>query len=192
MNRLLNTRLSVNAKRNRWMALVASWIALSIAVSIIPAAFAANCEGLAGLSLPNTTITSAKAVAAGTFTAGRGQVSNLPAFCQVHGVIKPTAVSAIHFEVWMPDTNGNGKLQVAGNGSQPASQVDADHDILTAAVGWVEKGAAPEKIIATKYVDGAPAKGIALQLPLCMYPAVAKYKGSGDVKDASSFACVKP
>jgi hypothetical protein len=25
-----------------------------------------------------------------------------------------------------------------------------------------------------------------------MYPAVAKYKGSGDMKDASSFACVKP
>jgi feruloyl esterase len=77
-------------------------------------------------------------------------------------------------------------------GSQPASQVDADHDIMTAAVAWVEKGVAPEKIIATKYVDGAPAKGIALQRPLCMYPAVAKYKGSGDMKDASSFACVKP
>jgi hypothetical protein len=56
----------------------------------------------------------------------------------------------------------------------------------------VEKGVAPEKIIATKYVDGAPAKGIALQRPLCMYPAVAKYQGSGDMKDASSFACVKP
>ena len=70
--------------------------------------------------------------------------------------------------------------------------MDADHDIMTATIGWVGKGVAPEKIIATKYVDGAPAKGIALQRPLCMYPAVAKYKGSGDMKDACSFACVKP
>jgi feruloyl esterase len=76
--------------------------------------------------------------------------------------------------------------------SQAASQVDADHDILSAAMRWVEKGIGPEKIIATKYVDGTPAKGIALQRPLCMYPAVAKYKGSGDMKEASSFSCVKP
>ena len=64
-----------------------------------PAAFAGNCEALASLSLPNTTITSAKAVPAGAITAGRGQASNVPASCQVHGIIKPSSVSAIHFEV---------------------------------------------------------------------------------------------
>lgn len=76
--------------------------------------------------------------------------------------------------------------------SQPPPVVDADHDIMTAAVRWVEKGVGPEKIIGTKYIDGSVAKGIALQRPLCMYPAVAKYKGTGDLKDANSFACVKP
>lgn len=76
--------------------------------------------------------------------------------------------------------------------SQPAPVIDADHDIMTAAVRWVEKGVAPEKIIGTKYVDGSVAKGVALQRPLCMYPAVSKYKGTGDLKDASSFACMKP
>lgn len=63
---------------------------------------------------------------------------------------------------------------------------------MRAMTRWVEEGKAPEKIIAAKYVDGTPAKGIALERPLCMYPAVAKYKGSGDMKDASNFTCAKP
>jgi hypothetical protein len=91
------------------------------ALSIARMALAGNCEALTGLSIPDTTITSAKAVAAGPFAAGRGQASNLPAFCQVHGIIKPSSVSAIHFEVWMPDTNWNGSIQVAGNGGLAGS-----------------------------------------------------------------------
>ncbi len=88
---------------------------------ITPVAFAGTCESLASLALPNTTITSAKAVAAGPMSAGRGQASNVPASCQVHGIIKPTAVSAIHFEVWMPEQGWNGSLQVAGNGGLAGS-----------------------------------------------------------------------
>ena len=77
-----------------------------------------------------------------------------------------------------------------GTGQQaPASQRDADHEVLMSLERWVEKGTAPAKIIATKYVDGDAAKGVALQRPLCPYPQVAKYKGSGDLKDAANFAC---
>jgi len=84
---------------------------------LTPAAFAANCEGLATLPLPDTTITVAKSIPAGSFTpaGGRG-MENLPAFCEVHGVIKPTDASVIHFEVWMPAEGWNGKLEVPGNG----------------------------------------------------------------------------
>jgi hypothetical protein len=70
--------------------------------------------------------------------------------------------------------------------------LDADHDLVSAVARWVEKGVAPEKIIATKYVDNAPAKGVALQRPLCVYPQVVRYKGTGDMKDAANFECVKP
>jgi len=28
--------------------------------------------------------------------------------------------------------------------------------------------------------------------PLCPYPQIAKYKGSGSIDDAANFACVKP
>jgi feruloyl esterase len=92
--------------------------ALSIAVLCGMPAFAATCESLSGLTIANTTITVAKAIPAGSFKSeGAGQaIGNLPAFCEVHGILKPTPVSVIHFEVWMPVTNWNNKLQVVGNG----------------------------------------------------------------------------
>jgi feruloyl esterase len=71
----------------------------------------------------------------------------------------------------------------------PPSQEDADHDMLRALERWVEQGVAPARIVATKYVDNDRAKGVALQRPLCPYPQVTKYKGSGGLKDAASFAC---
>jgi feruloyl esterase len=79
----------------------------------------------------------------------------------------------------------------AFGGSTPSPVTDADHDLLSAAAQWRESGKAPEKIIATKYVDNRPGNGIALQRPLCVYPLVARYKGSGDMNDAASFACSK-
>jgi hypothetical protein len=62
-------------------------------------------------------------------------------------------------------------------------------DLFAAMAHWVEDGVAPAQVIATKYVDDAPAKGIALQRPLCAYPRKAWYKGSGDTSDAASFTC---
>ncbi len=44
--------------------------------------------------------------------------------------------------------------------------------------------------MATKYVDGDASKGVAFQRPLCPYPQVATYAGSGDINDAANFTCV--
>jgi hypothetical protein len=57
---------------------------------------------------------------------------------------------------------------------------------------WVEKGAAPGDIIATKYVDDDPSKGVQITRPLCPYPQIAKYKGTGDTNDAANFVCRTP
>ena len=96
---------------------IAKFAVSAAALWVIPAAFAANCEGLSGLTLENTTITVAKSIPAGSFKPGAGQaIANLPAFCEVHGVLKPTVVSAINFEVWLPSAGWNNKLQVVGNG----------------------------------------------------------------------------
>jgi feruloyl esterase len=66
---------------------------------------------------------------------------------------------------------------------------DAGHDAFTALTHWVEDGAAPAQIVATKFVGDDPAKGIAMQRPLCPYPQKAWYKGEGDTNDAGNFTC---
>src|SRR5271156_746090 len=82
----------------------------------------ADCEALSGLKIADTTITGAKSVAAGAFTvpdaraSGPNPFAGLPAFCKVHGVIKPSPSSAINFEVWLPLAGWNGRLQTVGNG----------------------------------------------------------------------------
>lgn len=78
----------------------------------------AQCEGLAGQKLPDTTITSAQTVTTGVFTppGWTNQIPNLPPFCRVAGVIAPTADSQIRFEVWLPLENWNGKFAGVGNG----------------------------------------------------------------------------
>jgi hypothetical protein len=71
-------------------------------------------------------------------------------------------------------------------------------DMLTPLVNWVEKGQAPEDIVASARGAGNPG-GVNSDLPagwaadrtrpLCTYPKVARYKGSGSLEVASSFVC---
>jgi len=77
----------------------------------------------------------------------------------------------------------------ANSFGQSAAPSDAQHDVHAALEQWVEKGAAPDKIIATKYVDDDHTKGVKFTRPLCPYPQSAKYKGTGDTNDAASFEC---
>lgn len=62
-------------------------------------------------------------------------------------------------------------------------------DGFGALVKWVEKGAAPDRIIATA---GQTSPWPNRERPLCAYPAVAQYTGKGDIEKAESFACVAP
>ncbi|HEY3704325.1 MAG TPA: tannase/feruloyl esterase family alpha/beta hydrolase [Terracidiphilus sp.] len=58
---------------------------------------------------------------------------------------------------------------------------------------WVEKGAPDDNVIATRFApQGNAAHQPSLTRPLCAYPTVPKYKGSGDINDAASFACAQP
>jgi len=54
----------------------------------------------------------------------------------------------------------------------------------------VEQGTAPEQIIATKYKGLSPATGVERTRPLCKYPQVAKWNGTGSTDDAANFSCV--
>lgn len=53
---------------------------------------------------------------------------------------------------------------------------------------WVEDGKAPDRIIASRPLEG----GAVRTRPLCPYPQIARYKGKGNTDDASNFDCVAP
>lgn len=75
---------------------------------------------------------------------------------------------------------------------QTGGDGDADHDVVAALEEWVEKGVAPQRIIATKFVDNDRTKDVQMTRLLCAYPKAAKYKGAGDTNDASNFLCANP
>ena len=58
-------------------------------------------------------------------------------------------------------------------------------DKMSAITDWVEKSQAPEKIIASKLQNGQ----VQRTRPLCVYPAVAKWNGAGNLNDSASFSC---
>jgi pimeloyl-ACP methyl ester carboxylesterase len=74
-------------------------------------------------------------------------------------------------------------------------------DMLTPLVNWVEKGQSPDSVAASARGAGnaggvnadVPAAWAANRTrPLCPYPQVARYKGSGTLEDAANFSCVAP
>jgi feruloyl esterase len=58
-------------------------------------------------------------------------------------------------------------------------------DPMIALRDWVESNKAPAQIVASKVREGK----VERTRPLCPYPQVAKYKGSGSTDDAANFAC---
>jgi feruloyl esterase len=87
---------------------------------------------------------------------------------------------------------GPGPNAIGGGYGLPASARDPEHDVVEALVHWVERGTAPAKLVATRYRDNQPDKGITAQRPWCPHPQVARLKGKADPSLAASYACVKP
>jgi len=71
-----------------------------------------------------------------------------------------------------------------------STQSDPQHDMTLALERWVEDGVAPEQIIATKRQGTPPQATVLRTRPLCPYPKVARYKGSGSTDEAANFNCV--
>jgi feruloyl esterase len=64
----------------------------------------------------------------------------------------------------------------------------ASFDRLTAIIDWVENGRAPDVLTASRVEQDK----VLRTRPLCPYPQVAKYKGSGSIDDAANFVCANP
>jgi feruloyl esterase len=81
---------------------------------------------------------------------------------------------------------GAGNFGAAG----PATAPDAEHDITIALDQWVREKKAPTSFIGT-HID-AQTKMADRTRPICAWPQMAKYKGSGDTNDAANFTCAAP
>jgi hypothetical protein len=130
-----------------------------------------SCEKLTGLDIPDAKIIFAQPVNAGDFAGPRTPNSgrdltapykNVPAFCRVVAIAKPTPDSEIRLEVWLPLAGWNGKLQGLGNGGfagqieylgmggavsrgYAATATDAGHQGGPADASWARGH--PEKVI---------------------------------------------
>jgi hypothetical protein len=83
-----------------------------------------------------------------------------------------------------PDAFGNQELTPIG------VPEDADHDVVLALDRWVVDGAAPDRLVATRPSEMSAAPTELMTRPLCVYPKVAHYTGSGSTNDAAHFLCV--
>jgi predicted small secreted protein len=123
-----------------------------------------------------------------------------------HGVSDPI-FSAEDTRQWMQrlDKAQGGKaadfaryFPVAGMTHCSGGPAADQFDLLTPLVQWVEQGITPQGITANVRGAANPG-GINTELPkdwsptrtrpLCAYPSVAKYKGSGNVEEAANFEC---
>jgi feruloyl esterase len=96
---------------------VISTALIVIVLGVARSATGSTCASLANLAFPDTTITAAQSVAAGTYTAPDGEVfTDMPAFCRVAATLTPTSESDIKVEVWMRYSGWNGRYLGLGNG----------------------------------------------------------------------------
>ena len=77
---------------------------------------------------------------------------------------------------------------VPGMGHCSGGAGPSTFDALGALDAWVERGVAPESIVASHATGGA----VDRTRPLCAYPKQARYNGTGSIDAAASFTCAAP
>jgi pimeloyl-ACP methyl ester carboxylesterase len=110
-----------------------------------------------------------------------------------HGDSDPWFSALDTFDYYKEMAAANGGLAVVSKWSQFYFVPGMSHcgggpsldrfDLLTALSNWVEKGVAPESVIATGKAFPGRSR------PLCPYPEHAQYMGHGNTEDAANFAC---
>jgi len=115
-----------------------------------------------------------------------------------HGWSDPNITPLISIQLYNDAVAANGGLgktydemrlfMVPGMGHCGGGDGPNTFDKLDVISDWVEKGNAPDQIIASHSTAGQ----VDRTRPLCPYPQVAKYKGSGSIDEAQNFTCSKP
>ena len=79
-------------------------------------------------------------------------------------------------------------FMVPGMGHCGGGEGPNTFDMVTPLEQWVEKGQAPVRVVASHATNGK----VDRTRPLCAYPQVARYTGSGSTDDAQNFVCRLP
>ena len=120
------------------------------------------------------------------------------------GLIPATNTLQFHHGLWnaLPRQQADQQLRLfLAPGMNHCSGGDgpSDFDTLGAIDSWARTGAAPNRLIATRPIQDAggfggppPPPREPMERPLCAWPWVATYNGSGDTAKAASFSCALP
>jgi feruloyl esterase len=99
----------------------------------------------------------------------------------------PPLASVSYYKTAVDTLGGEAKMSgsirlfmVPGMGHCGGGEGPNTFDMMSAMTAWRENGRTPERIIASR---------AGRTRPLCAYPQVAKYKGSGSIDDADNFVC---
>jgi feruloyl esterase len=117
---------------------------------------------------------------------------------QYHGWSDPriSPLSSVRYYDKVVDTLGSASkvkdsyrlFMVPGMAHCGGGEGTSNFDMLGALEQWVEAKKAPDQILASRVRDGR----VDRTRPLCPYPEVAKYKGTGSIDDEVNFACSLP
>lgn len=85
----------------------------------------------------------------------------------------------------MGHCSGGSGATAFGNQGTALPNADPSSDLLMALDQWVERGIAPDRIVASRIANGT----VSRTRPLCPYPRKAVYNGTGSTDDAANFTC---
>ena len=106
------------------------------------------------------------------------------------------AADTLHYYEGLQKTMGGAQptaefarlFMVPGMGHCAGGNAPTRFDALAALEPWVEKSTPPEKMIAAQVVQGETKR----TRPICVYPQVAKWNGTGSQDEAVNFSCKAP
>ena len=114
-----------------------------------------------------------------------------------HGWSDPqiSPLNVTHYHRRVVDTVGAAKLNAGyrlfmapGMAHCSGGEGPDTFDALAALEQWVEQGKAPDQMVASHSTKGV----VDRTRPLCPYPQVAAYKGTGSIDEAANFTCKAP
>ena len=109
-------KLERNNFARQMLVLTATFVG-SVATGPESSFAASKCDAVKVMHFDHTTIDVAESTPTGSYQPSAGaEVKGLPAFCRVHGTVEPVTGSRIGFDLWLPEVDWNGKLEMFGNG----------------------------------------------------------------------------